>query len=231
MAKLQKTNCFSEAEVKLYIGDWLTKSGFQVFDEKPNKERPQWGLFEVRNINRGKRPDLVVRGNLRAAHTLKQGVYVAIEIKRGYKHHDILNGFDAILDYFSDYLWGAEYRIDNKPIQIAAFVFATFFSKQGFLFKEEGKFEPHGIVRGPWDAYPMTFTISRLLWRQKVNLVKRFQTLTVIPKVEKKLNGRLSAGMQIPEIGILVRKPSHKHDVLLMLSENPYHWRFEASKQ
>ncbi|MCD6193617.1 MAG: hypothetical protein J7L26_09145 [Candidatus Aminicenantes bacterium] len=231
MEKLQRTNHFSETEVKLYIGDWLTKSGFHVFDEKPNKERPQWGVFEVRNINRGKRLDLVVRGNLRAAHTLKQDVYVAIEIKRGYKHHDILNGFDAILDYFSDYLWGAEYRIDNKPIQIAAFVFATFFSKQGFLFKEEGKFEPHGIVRGPWDAYPMTFTISRLLWRQKVNLVKRFQTLTGIPKVEKKLKGRLSAGMQIPEIGILVRKPSHKHDVLLMLSENPYHWRFEASKQ
>lgn len=77
----------------------------------------------------------------------------------------------------------------------------------------------------------MTFTISRLLWRQKVNLVKRFQTLTGIPKVEKKLKGRLSAGIQIPEIGILVRKPSYKHDVLLMLSENPYHWRFEASKQ
>ena len=99
MEKLQRTNHFSETEVKLYIGDWLTKSGFHVFDEKPNKERPQWGVFEVRNINRGKRRDLVVRGNLRAAHTLKQDVYVAIEIKRGYKHHDILNGFDAILFY------------------------------------------------------------------------------------------------------------------------------------
>lgn len=154
MLEFQKARCLSEAKVKLSIGDWLTELGFQVFDERQNKDRPEWGVFEVRNINRGKRPDLVVRGNLSAAQTFNQGVYVAIEIKRGYKHHDILDGFDAILDYFSDYLWGAEYWINNKPIQITAFVFATLFSQQGFLFKEEGKFDPHGIVRGPWDAYP-----------------------------------------------------------------------------
>lgn len=138
MEKLQRTNHFSETEVKLYIGDWLTKSGFQVFDEKPNKERPQWGVFEVRNINRGKRLDLVVRGNLRAAHTLKQDVYVAIEIKRGYKHHDILNGFDAILDYFSDYLWGAEYRIDNKPIQMLRSSFQRSPASKVFFSKRKG---------------------------------------------------------------------------------------------
>lgn len=228
MPKSQKTHRLSEAEVKLSIGDWLTGLRFQVFDEKQNKDRPQWGVFEVRNINRGKRPDLVVRGNLSAAQTLRQGVYVAIEIKRGYKHHDILDGFDAILDYFSDYLWGAEYLIDNKPIEIVAFVFATFFSQQGFLFKEEGKFSPRGIVWGPWDAYPMTFTISRLLWRQKDNLVKRFQILSGIPKVERKLKGKLYPGRPIPEIGVLVRNPTNKQGVLLMLSENPYHWQFDS---
>jgi len=228
MPKSQKAHRLSEAEVKLSIGDWLTDLGFQVFDEKQNKDRPQWGVFNVRNINRGKRPDLVVRGNLSAAQTLKQGVYVAIEIKRGYKHHDILDGFDAILSYFSDYLWGAKYWIDNEPIQIAAFVFATFFSQHGFLFKEEGKFDPRGIVRGPWDAYPMTFTISRLLWRQKDNLVKRFQVLSGIPKVEKKLKGKLHAGRPIPEIGVLVRHPTDKQGVRLMLSEHPYHWQFES---
>ena len=228
MPESQKTRRLSEAEVKLSIGDWLSGLGFRVFDERKNEVRPHWGIFEVKSINRGKRPDLVVRGNLRAAQTLKQGVYVAIEIKRGYKHHDILDGFDAILDYFSDYLWGAEYRIDNKPIEIAAFVFATFFSQQGFLFKEEGKFNPRGIVRGPWDAYPMTFTISRLLWRQKDNLVKRFQILSGIPKIERKLKGKLHAGRPIPEIGVLIRHPTDKQGVLLMLSENPYHWRFEG---
>ena len=228
MPKSQKVHRLSEAKVKLHIGDWLTALGFQVFDERQNKDRPTWGVFEVRDVNRGKRPDLVVRGNLTAAQTLKQGVYVAIEIKPGYKHHDILDGFDAILDYFSDYLWGAEYRINNEPIQIAAFVFATFFSQQGFLFKEEGKFNPHGIVQGPWDAYPMTFTISRLLWRQKDNLVKRFQILSGIPRVERKLKDNLRPGRPIPEIGVLVQNPTGVQSVLLMLSENPYHWRFES---
>lgn len=228
MPKSQKAHRLSEAEVKLSIGDWLTDLGFQVFDEKQNKDRPQWEVFEVRNINRGKRPDLVVRGNLSTAKALRQGTYVAIEIKRGYKHRDILDGFDAILDYFSDYLWGADYEIGNKEIQIGAFVFATLFSQQGFLFEEEGKFDPRGIVQGPWDAYPMTFTISRLLWRQKDNLVKRFQTLCGIPKVEKKLRGTLQTGRPIPEIGILIQNPTDKRSVRLMLSENPYHWRFES---
>lgn len=114
MAKSQKARRLSEAEVKLSLGDWLTELGLRVFDEKKNKNRPQWGVFQVGNINRGKRHDLVVCGNLSAAQTLRQGVSIAVEIKCGYKHHDILDGFDAILDYFIDYLWGAEYKIDNE---------------------------------------------------------------------------------------------------------------------
>jgi hypothetical protein len=219
----------NEAKVKLLIGDWLTELGFGVFDEKENGQRPQWGLFKVGKVNRGKQPDLVVFGNMSAAHKLKKGIYVAIEIKRGYKHHDILDGFDATLDYFSDYMWGAEYKINSEIIQISAFVFATVFSKDGFLFKEEGKFSPRHIVKGPWDAYPMTFTISRLLWRQKDNLVKRFQTLSGIPKVERKIKGIFYARGPIPDIGVLVCHPTKRDDIRMMLSENPYHWRFEAS--
>jgi len=229
MSKSRKDQRFNEEEVKLSIGDWLTELGFRIFDEKENKLRPQWGLFKVSNINRGKRPDLVVYGNMGAAQRLIKGTYVAIEIKCGYKHHDILDGFDAILDYFSDYLWGAEYKINNKKIQIAAFVFATFFSKDGFIFKEEGKFDPRNIVRGPWDAYPMTFTISRLLWRQKDNLVKRFKVLSGIPKVERRLKGIFCPERIIPEIGILIRHPTERSCVRLMLSRHPYHWKFEGN--
>ncbi|MGB4644459.1 MAG: hypothetical protein WBH76_01010 [Dictyoglomaceae bacterium] len=76
----------------------------------------------------------------------------------------------------------------------------------------------------------MTFTISRLLWRQKDNIVKRFQALSGIPKVEKNLKGKLSGGRPIPEVGVLILNPTDKHEIRLMLSENPYNWRFEASK-
>ncbi|MFX1535195.1 MAG: hypothetical protein ACFFDI_13305 [Promethearchaeota archaeon] len=224
----KESDRLSEYKVKLSVGDWLDKLGFQIFDEKENIERPKWRKFEVRNISRSKKPDLIVRGNLKAANTLKKGIYIAIEIKRGYKHSDILNGFDAILNYYSDYLWATEYWIDDKQIPIYAFVFATFFSERGYLFSEEGKFNPKGIVKGPWDAYPMTFTISRLLWRQKDNLVKRFQALSKIPNAEKKLKITLYTGKDLPEIGVLVQNPKDKLDVLLMLSKNPYHWHFEA---
>ena len=226
----RKSGRLTEAQVKLSTGDWLKNQGFQIFDERPNKERAEWGVFKVRNINRGKKPDLVVCGNLAAAQTSIANAYVAIEMKRGYKHHDILDGFDAILGYFSDYLWGAEYAISGKVIQIAAFVFATLFSQRGFLFEQEGKFNPHGIVKGPWDAYPMTFTISRLLWRQKDNLVKRLQSLSSIPRVERNLaKGKLLfSGRPVSEIGVLVRSPKDERFVRLMLSKNPYHWRFES---
>ena len=118
MSNFRRTRSLREAAVELSIGDWLNKFNFQVFDESPDKDRPQWGFFEVRKIKRGKRPDLIVRGNLREAQILKKNVYVAIEIKPGYKHQHILNGFDAILDYFSDYLWGAEYWINKQCIDI-----------------------------------------------------------------------------------------------------------------
>jgi len=226
-----KDHILSENEVKLLIGDWLTELGFHIFDEKENKTRPLWKTFKVSNINRGKRPDLVIQGSLSAALKCKSDVCVVIEIKRGYKHRDILDGFDSILDYFSDYLWGAEYKIEGKVIQISAFVFATFFSKQGFLFKEEGKFNPRRIVKGPWDAFPMTFTISRLLWRQKDNLIKRFRMLSGIPKVERRINAEICAGREIPEIGVLIRHPTVKDEIRLMLSQHPYHWKFKPSQK
>lgn len=226
----EKSDRLSEAKVKLLVGDWLTELGFTVFDERPNAERPAWGVFEVRNIDRGEHPDLVVQGDLVAAQTIISGAYVAIEIKRGHKHHDILDGFDAILDYFGDYLWGAQYFINDEPIEITAFVFATRFSCYGYLFEQEKNFEPH-VVRGPWDAYPMTFTIARLLWRQRDNLVKRFQQLAGIPKAERKIKGVISPSRQIPETGVLALNPRTKNSVLLMLSRNPYHWDFRPGKK
>jgi len=228
MPRSKKEERLSEAKVKLAVGDWLSKQGLRVFDERENTKRPQWDIFKIRNIERGKRPDLLAQGIITAAQISKPA-YVAIELKKGYKHHDILDGFDVILEYFTDYIWGAEYSINGKSIEITAFVLATFFSQYGYLFKEEGKFDPRGIVQGPWDAYPMTFTIARLLWRQKDNLLKRFRSLSGIPKVERRLSKqkKLSTTRAIPEIGVLIQDPTHKGSVRLMLSENPYHWRFE----
>ena len=227
MSRSNKGSYLGEAEVKLVIGDWLSQQGLKVFDEKKNTKRRHWSVFEVSNIERGKRPDLLVQGTVTAAQISKPA-YVAVELKRGYKHQDILDGFDAILEYFTDYIWGAEYSIEGEPVEITAFVLATLFSKEGYLFKEEGKFDPRGIVKGPWDAYPMTFTIARLLWRQKDNLLKRFHSLSGIPKIERKLSKQRKVHIRsTPEVGVLIKNPTNKTGVRLMLSKNPYHWQFE----
>jgi hypothetical protein len=219
----------SEAEVKLALGQWLTGLGFEVFDERPNPRGANWSTFEVLHTNRSKHPDLVVRGDLLGGRTHHPGAYVAIEIKRGYKHHDILDGFDAVLDYFTDYIWGAEYAVQQRRIGISAFAFATHFSRQGFLWEAEGKFEPHGIVKGPFDAYPTTFTLARLLWRQRDNLLRRFQQLSGLPKIERRLRPGLNPLRETPETGILVRKPGVEGPVILMVPPAPYHWRFEPT--
>jgi len=229
MLRSKKEERLSEAKVKLAVGDWLSKQGLKVFDERENTKRPQWDIFKIRNIERGKQPDLLAQGIVTAAQISKPA-YVAVELKRGYKHQDILDGFDAVLEYFSDYMWGANYSIHGESIEITAFVLATLFSREGYLFKEEGKFDPRGIVQGPWDAYPITFTIARLLWRQKDNLLKRFRCLSGIPKIERKLSKqkRVSSVRVAPEVGVLIQDPTHKERIRLMLSKNPYHWRFEG---
>ena len=218
-----------EEKSKLIIGDWLQGKGLKVFDERPNKKRPQWGVFQVRNVERGKKPDLLIQGRIRCGTKDKGGSFVAVEIKPCFKHHDILDGFDAVLEYFMDYWWGAEYLVKDTPVPIAAFVLATHFSPYGYLFREEGKFDWHIVKMGAWDAYPMTFTVARLLWRQKDNILRRSQHLITMPKIEKQVAGRVSS-RSFADVGILVKhpNPAKRGQTLLMLSENPYHWEFRA---
>lgn len=104
-------------------------------------------------------------------------------------------------------------------------VLVTAFSIRGYLFREEGKFNPKGIVRGPWDAYPMTFTIARLLWRQRDNIVRRLKEALQLP-------GRFAgSGIgQLPEVGVMVADPRATENVLLMLSAHPYHWHLEPEE-
>ncbi len=99
---------------------------------------------------------------------------------------------------------------------------ATPHGPRGYLFQQEGNFDPKGIVRGPWDAYPMTFAVARLLWWQRDNIVRRLR--------ETPLSPRLPSGLQIsslPEAGMIVSDPRASTKVLLMLSAHPYHWHLE----
>jgi hypothetical protein len=134
-----------------------------------------------------------------------------------------------VLQYFTDYcFWGTEYFINKNPIHIDIFCLVTDFSPKGYLFKEEGQFNYKIVKRGGWEAYPITFTYSRLLWREKSNIERRINALFGIPGIEKKLKGKkrkLNA-----QVGVLVNHPNpNKRGILLMTSENPYHWNLKSA--
>lgn len=214
-----------ELAVVLEVADWLEAKGLTVLHERRLSSRPERGRFTVIGVEQGRRPDLVVRGRVTGAGRTLPGGFLAVEVKPGHKHRDILDGFDAVLGYFLDYACGARYVVDGEKIDISAMVLVTAFGTRGYLFREEGKFNPKGIVRGPWDAYPMTFTVARLLWRQRDNIVRRLREALQLP-------GRLMGGGigPLPEVGVMVADPRRPEKILLMLSAHPYHWHLEPER-
>lgn len=212
-----------ELAVVLEVASWLEARGLRVFHERRLPQDSRRGVFTVRGVERGRHPDLLVQGTLTAAGRTLLGAFVAVEVKPGNKHHHILDGFDAVLGYFLDYACGARYEVEGTQRDIAAIVLVTSFGPKGYLFQEEGKFDPKGIVRGPWDAYPMTFTIARLLWRQRDNVVKRLRETLFLPRYPK-----VGGIGPLPEVGVMVNDPRRREKVLLMISAHPYHWHLGA---
>lgn len=115
----------------LKIAKWLEERGLRVLHERAIHDHPDRGVFGVKGVERGKHPDLLVRGMVTAAgRTLSSG-FVAIEVKPGNKHRDILDGFDVVLAYFVDYACGARYEVEGTQVDIAAIVLATSYGPEG----------------------------------------------------------------------------------------------------
>ncbi|MBC7093780.1 hypothetical protein H5T53_07240, partial [Candidatus Bipolaricaulota bacterium] len=100
-----------ELAAVLEVADWLEKKGLTVFHERRLPQRSERGMFAVRGVERGRHPDLLVRGKVAAAGRILPGGFVAVEVKPGNKHRHILDGFDAVLGYFLDYACGARYEV------------------------------------------------------------------------------------------------------------------------
>lgn len=228
----------SESEVKRRVGDWLKQLGFNVYDESKKRAFSlDWdGAFKVKHVQRGRRPDLVIKCHMYASegqHT--KNVYIALEIKPGYNHNKVFDGFGQVLNYLNDYCWGARYFIEgesgrSRSIHITAIALATNFSEQGYLFKQESKkFKPK-IIEGEREFGPMTFSILKLLGKQRTRILNTLRDLTLIPISQKTFEKSLSKKSR-PDVGVLVMNLGKgKPSPVLMISEPPYYWYLYTSK-
>lgn len=230
----------SEAEVKTDIGNWLSEHGCAVYDERKSS---RWnGTFRVQNVYRGKRPDLIIGCHLNVPRMPvseekieKLDVdYVALEIKPGYNHLKIAEGFLQVLGYFADYCWGATYQIKPNEghyitVNIAVFALATNFSSQGYIYEGEEKFSHKTIKETNLkrEFYPITFSLSRLLGRQKTEIINNIMDLNKIPDVGKRVDNHIRPWGQDPEVGILTKFLKNSGQVNLLTSKSPFYYRVD----
>lgn len=97
----------------LEVAGWLETKGLTVLHERRLPQQSERGLFTVAGVERGRHPDLLVRGKVTAAGRTLPGGFVTVEVKPGNKHRHILDGFDAVLGYFLDYACGAKYEVEG----------------------------------------------------------------------------------------------------------------------
>ena len=60
-----------------------------------------------------------------------------------------MDGFAAVLRYFTDYACGAVYEVGGSAVDITAVVLITSFGPSGCFVRAEGKFTPKGLCGSP----------------------------------------------------------------------------------
>jgi len=225
----------SEREVKTAIGNWLRRHGCEVYDEEESTKRPRWdGIFQVENVHRKRKPDLVIGCYLTVEGkpvNRRRKDYIALEIKPGYRHKEITEGFGDILQYCADYCWGTTYRIKPRTgrprkISVSVFALATRFSSRGFLYEGEEQFGRKSIkeTRSRRKFYPITFSLSRLLGSQRTVILNSIMSLTTIPGVAKRVQKGLVKWKEHPHIGVFTKRSANSRDVQLMTSDLPFYF-------
>lgn len=117
-----------EKDAKLEWGNGWKALGAEFMMKSAANSRKVGGISEVQGED--KSPDLLVEGLLYSKSRVVGRAYIALEIKVGWKHQEIVQGFDQVLSYFVDYCWGAQYLVEDKPIEVFAIVlFHLLFSR------------------------------------------------------------------------------------------------------
>lgn len=152
----------------------------------------------------------MIEGDLYAKTERRGRTYIAVVIKIGWEHREISDDLEGILDCFVDYCKGTKYYGEGKTADVFAIVLATYYSPDGYLYRFEENL-PTDFVHA-WDASPVTFTLSRAMWRMRKRELKP-----------------LPLSWQPPQVGTLaknVRPPDSelRYDAELLLSEKPWSW-------
>lgn len=144
-------------EAQRKISDWMQNYGWSILWDQKNQEG-----FDTFHSKGGK-PDILLQ---------KNGYNVLVEIKPGKDHIDIIDGIEQTVEYAGEYYTGRNIYTTEKPgepIDIDAFLFATKYSKYGYLYSEE---DQHNYVKGAYlkkrhnlIERPITHSVTRLMWR------------------------------------------------------------------
>jgi len=189
------------------ISDWLENYGWKVYYNQKNDEgRPTF------HANTNSKPDLLIR---------KDGVNILVEVKKGNKHQDILNGFQQTMEYAGEYYIGrAKYKTKKeKNLTINAFVLATQYSLSGFLYNDEKQTDwmNNQYLEKEWNIVekPITHSVTRLMWREwKEGVYSDFYN---IQRANRQAEG-IKCPRKEPKVGSLISRVDKKYRI----TEEPY---------
>jgi len=139
------------------LSEWVQQYNWEVYYNQKNGQN-----YPIFHANTNSKPDLL----------LHKGKYnVLVEVKQGKKHQDILNGIDQTLKYAGEYYTGRHfYKVNEKLISINAFVFATQYSKRGYLYANEAhlNYLEYEFLKDYYHMIekPISHSIVRFMWRQ-----------------------------------------------------------------
>lgn len=139
------------------LAAWVTLYGWKVYYNQKNTDG-----YPIFSANTNSRPDIMIT---------KNNYSILVEIKSGNDHQDLLNGFDQILKYVGEYYSGRVIYKTNITKKIDAFVLATKYSHDGYLYSNESKvgyidYTGYLAQQENMTERPATHTFVRMLWRQ-----------------------------------------------------------------
>jgi hypothetical protein len=175
------------------LATWVTLYGWKVYyDQKNTDDYPTF------NANTNSKSDILLT---------KNNYSVMVEVKPGNEHHDLLDGFDQILKYAGEYYSGRVNYKTKITKKINAFVLATKYSRNGYLYSNESKvgyIDYTGFLAQEYNMTerPATHTFTRMLWRQW----EKGLAFEYYSKLRQGISKEIYSLPKKPYVGVLIAK-------------------------